>query len=512
MPILTKHFTRKYTIIQNQDLNSKSLDSFELSMVQNDKKLLIRANSAVAAAWGFNYYLKYYTNSSVFWSGKNINLDESDLPIVRQKIQLSSKDFVRFYQNICTFSYSYVWWDWSRWQYEIDWMALNGINMVYAQTAAEYPWIKVSNGYRELGISYVLPAFAGFVPDQIRRIYPFNNFTSASDWIGLTMVDPLDPLFSRIGIAYNREVIRLFGPSGFYSADVFNEMLPKSGDLDYLAIVNQAVYDSLIAVDENAIWVMQGWVFNQDFWNRTRVEAFLSRIPIGRLIILDLFSETIPHFNDFSSYFGHSFVWNMLHNFGGANGIFGDIEKINQLPDKARKLPNSSMIGVGITMEGIDQNEMIYEFMLEKTWRQTLNQSQFSNWVLNYAARRYMTKNTPYVDQDFQSILGRIIINYSSRVFMRNVIYRTYDYQNKQLFTKRPSFNIRPEGIPNLEQFYSAWDDLVQKADDFAPSALFRYDLIDFSKEVLRYFFDSQYSRLKNAWNQSDLYKFRDLD
>lgn len=107
--------------------------------------------------------------------------------------------------------------------------------------------------------------------------------------------------------------------------------------MEYLAIVNQAVYDSLIAVDTDAIWVMQGWVFNQNFWNRTRVEAFLSRIPIvkiiksifliifnfikGRLIILDLFSETIPHFNDFSSYFGHYFVWNMLHNFGGANGI-----------------------------------------------------------------------------------------------------------------------------------------------------------------------------------------------
>lgn len=61
-------------------------------MVENDEKLLIKANSAVAAAWGFNYYLKYYTNSSVFWSGKNINLDDSSLPIVTKKIRLSSKD------------------------------------------------------------------------------------------------------------------------------------------------------------------------------------------------------------------------------------------------------------------------------------------------------------------------------------------------------------------------------------------------------------------------------------
>lgn len=30
-----------------------------------------------------------------------------------------------------------------RWEYEIDWMALNGINLVYAHTAAEYIWISV---------------------------------------------------------------------------------------------------------------------------------------------------------------------------------------------------------------------------------------------------------------------------------------------------------------------------------------------------------------------------------
>lgn len=61
-------------------------------MIENDQKLLIKANTAVAAAWGFNYYLKYYTNSSIFWSGKNINLDEFRLPIVSKKIRLSSKD------------------------------------------------------------------------------------------------------------------------------------------------------------------------------------------------------------------------------------------------------------------------------------------------------------------------------------------------------------------------------------------------------------------------------------
>jgi hypothetical protein len=38
--------------------------------------------------------------------------------------------------------------------------------------------------YEELGIMYALPAFAGFVPDQIAHLYPDHNFTMASSWVG----------------------------------------------------------------------------------------------------------------------------------------------------------------------------------------------------------------------------------------------------------------------------------------------------------------------------------------
>ena len=41
-------------------------------------------------------------------------------------------DEYRYYMNVCTFGYSYVWWDWTRWEKEIDWMAMNGINIPLA--------------------------------------------------------------------------------------------------------------------------------------------------------------------------------------------------------------------------------------------------------------------------------------------------------------------------------------------------------------------------------------------
>jgi len=52
-------------------------------------------------------------------------------------------DRFRYYQNVCTTSYSFVWWDWPRWRREIDWMALNGINLALAFTGQEAIWQRV---------------------------------------------------------------------------------------------------------------------------------------------------------------------------------------------------------------------------------------------------------------------------------------------------------------------------------------------------------------------------------
>ena len=56
----------------------------------------------------------------------------------------------RYYQNVCTFSYSSVWWNWTRWQREIDWMALNGINLPLAFTGQEAIWQRV---YHKIGLT-----------------------------------------------------------------------------------------------------------------------------------------------------------------------------------------------------------------------------------------------------------------------------------------------------------------------------------------------------------------------
>jgi hypothetical protein len=48
----------------------------------------------------------------------------------------------------------------------------------------------------------------------------------------------------------------------------------------------------------------------------------------GHLILLDLFSEAIPQYSRFESFYGHYYIWNMLHDFGGNGFLFGALTNV----------------------------------------------------------------------------------------------------------------------------------------------------------------------------------------
>lgn len=56
----------------------------------------------------------------------------------------------RYYQNVCTTSYSFAWWSWKDWEKHIDWMALNGFNLVLAFNGQEAIWKRV---FKKFGLT-----------------------------------------------------------------------------------------------------------------------------------------------------------------------------------------------------------------------------------------------------------------------------------------------------------------------------------------------------------------------
>nr|CAD7261564.1 unnamed protein product [Timema shepardi] len=176
----------------------------------------------------------------------------------------------------------------------------------------------------------------------------------------------------------SQKVIAEFGTDHVYNCDTFNEMVPSSGELDYLSAVGHATFQAMIDIDPTAICT-PGQDSNLDLpVAGDPVYCEIIRLPMqlnllmyfqGRMLVLDLQSEQYEQYTTYSSYFGQPFIWCMLHNFGGTLGLFGSMSIINQKVFVARALPNGTLVGTGLTPEGINQNYVIYDLMTEMSWR-----------------------------------------------------------------------------------------------------------------------------------------------
>jgi len=53
---------------------------------------------------------------------------------------------------------------------------------------------------------------------------------------------------------------------------------------------------------------------------------------------------------------GKPWIWCTLHDFGGTNSMYGQLPIYATAPLEALGTPDVTMVGVGITMEAINQN------------------------------------------------------------------------------------------------------------------------------------------------------------
>ena len=84
------------------------------------------------------------------------------------------------------------------------------------------------------------------------------NDTYTKDYL----LEPTDPLFVKLGNMFYEELNATFGTDHFYNADTYNEMTPSSNDSSFLAATNKAIYQAMVDVDPDAVFVMQGWLLH----------------------------------------------------------------------------------------------------------------------------------------------------------------------------------------------------------------------------------------------------------
>ena len=114
-----------------------------------DGKVLIKGTTISAITTGIGWYLNNYAHINIAWNSLNEKTvsgdkyaDLSNIPVPTGEETRTSDAIYRYYLNTCTFGYSMTSWTWKRWQQEIDWMALHGINMPLQLVGMEEVWRK----------------------------------------------------------------------------------------------------------------------------------------------------------------------------------------------------------------------------------------------------------------------------------------------------------------------------------------------------------------------------------
>lgn len=309
---------QRFRLIETQFPTAQN-DAYEVTC--DGQTVTVKGNSAVALLRGAYDYLRNAADSIVTWSGQAVRLPQKgEWPRYSRFVQ--SPYQYRYFYNVVTAGYTTAFWDWQRWEKEIDWLALHGVNMPlmggaheailyrvwrklgltekealdYFTGPAHFPWNRMGNitrwdgppslayfekqialthkqlqRMRSLGMEPIIHAFAGFVPAAITRLYPDVKLLDLT-WGGFDkscqaqILTPDNPLFSQIGTLYIQEWEKEFGKNRYYLADSFNEMdVPVSGDINQqcqqLADFGYRPYKAIIDANPDAVWVMQGWTF-----------------------------------------------------------------------------------------------------------------------------------------------------------------------------------------------------------------------------------------------------------
>lgn len=479
-------------------------------------KLIVRASSASGAAAGLNYYLRYYCHRSVSHVGNNIE-PVKVLPTLSRTVHRTSPFRYRYLFNYCTLNYSLAFANWSRWEREIDWMAMNGVNLALATTGSEAVWQntlrrvgfgeadildfipgpaytawwlmgnlegwggpvtqrmiddrvvlerKILSRMRELGIEPVMQGFYGMVPASLAREFPNANIIDQGSWGGFRRPKILlstDPLFARLATIYYEEVKKLYGPVRFYGGDLFHEGGVTAG-LD-LASLGRGVEESMLQANPDAVWVLQGWQGNPK-------QELLNGLSRSHVLILNMESDDWEKRKGFG---GLPWVWGLINNFGENTGMFGDLPRIASEPIRASNGPyGSSMVGLGALMEGIDNNPIVYDLLFDVAWRN--EPVNLDNWVHEYVLYRY-GETTPQLDRAWQLLL--------------ETVYKSGS-RAESIFCARPSLAVK--GVSTWGTVHVDYDasKLEQAAHDFLQARnllrsndAYQHDAVDLVRQVL---------------------------
>jgi alpha-N-acetylglucosaminidase len=497
-------------------------DHFRISAANGHVR--VEGSTVSSLLFGVNWYLKYIAQAQISPNGDQ--LPSGSLPLPDRVIEGQTPYRYRYALNENVDGYTTAYWDWPRWQREIDVLALSGINAILIERGTDTvlyrtfrdfgytdkelrSWITLPahqnwqlmgnlccyNGpisrellnrraasaqqiigrLRELGITPVLPGFFGVVPKSLRTRFPQAHIVPQGEWAGFERpdwLDPRDPLFAKIAARFYAHQRELFGRSTVYDMEVFQEG-GNAGAVP-VATAAKAVQTALNSANPGALWMMMAWQGNPR-------QDLLEGVDRSRLLIVDIDHDRVPRDHRQADFQGAPFLFGGIWEFGGRTTLGASVDNITERLQRLGRT-NSNMVGTAIFTEGMDTNPFAYDLFTEMAWRR--EPVDVAAWTADYVRRRYGAADSHAL------AAWQVLIRTAYNIHIDLVTFNSErDAGQESLFNAQPSLtanrasNWSPEALRyDAQLFKTALPELVAAAPTLKN---FTYDLVDVARQTL---------------------------
>jgi alpha-N-acetylglucosaminidase len=490
-------------------------------------RVKVEGSTPSALLFGVNWYLKYIAQVQISPNGDRIG--SAPFPLPNTVIERETPYPFRYALNENVDGYTAPYWDWPRWQREIDVLALSGINAVLVERGMESVlyqtfrdvgysdsdirhWItqpahqnwqlmgnlccfngpvstalmqkrvqsakKIIARLRELGITPVLPGFYGIVPADFQRKFPKAHVVPQGEWAGFTRpgwLDPRDPMFAKLAAAFYRHQRELFGDSSIYDMEVFQEG-GQAGDVPVPEAARD-VQHALLAAHPAARWMMLAWQGNPR-------QDLLAGVDRQHLLIIDIDHDRVPRDHRQQDFQDAPFLFGGIWEFGGRTTLGANIRNITDRLQRLGRI-NDNMAGTAVFTEGMDTNPFAFDLFTEMAWRS--EPVDTAQWTADYVHRRYGAADPHTL------AAWNVLLHTAYDIRIDQVDFNSErDAAQESLFDAQPSLtanrasNWSPEGMRySAEAFKQVLPEMLQVAPALRDSDTYHYDLVDIARQTL---------------------------
>jgi alpha-N-acetylglucosaminidase len=516
-----------------------------------DGHIRIEGSTPSALLFCANWYLKYVAHVQISTNGDQLGAAGA-YPVPVAAIELETPYPYRYALNENVDGYTTPYWDWSRWEREIDLLAMSGINAMLVERGADLvlyrtfrdfgysdgeirAWItqpahqnwqlmgnlccfngpislellqkraasaqKIIARLRELGITPVLPGFYGIVPKDFQRRFPAAHIVPQGEWAGFTRpdwLDPRDPMFAQVANAFYRHQHELFGDSSIYDMEVFQEG-GASGNVP-VPDAARAVQNALWAAHPAASWMMLAWQGNPR-------QDLLAGVDRRHLLVVDIDHDRVPRDDRRKDFQDAPFLFGGIWQFGGRTTLGANLGNIT---DRLQRLgrTNRNMAGTALFTEGVDTNPMAFDLFTEMAWRST--PLDMAAWIKSYVQRRYGVADADALEA------WQVLLNTAYNIRVDNVAFNSErDAPQESLFAARPSLTANrashwsPEAMRyDATAFRRALPALLRAAPKLRNQS---YDLVDVARQTVANESRELLPRIKDAYDSKNRPLFQAL-